>query len=82
MYIHVLRQLSYSLNEMVDRQVKRKKVRSKLTALFIYLGTPLNKGIGSNGATEVGAGISLKSKINGLGGKIFSFRHKLPMLTN
>ena len=79
----MLRQLSYSLNEMVDRQVsKRKKVRSKLTALFIYLGTPLNKGIGSNGATEVGAGISLKIKINGLGGKIFSFRHKLPMPTN
>ena len=53
-----------------------------LTALFVYLGTPRSKGIGSNGATEVGAGISLKSKINGLGGKIFSFRHKLPMPTN
>lgn len=79
----MLRRQSYSLNEMVDRQVSiHKKVRSKLAALFIYFGTPRNKGIGSNGATEVGAGISLKIKINGLGGKIFSFRHKLPIPTN
>ena len=67
---------------MVDRQVQNVKVRSMLTALLFISARPRNKGIGSNGATEVGAGISLKSKINGLGGKIFSFRHKLPMLTN
>ena len=52
----MLRRQSYSLNEMVDRQVsKRKKVRSILTALFIYLGTPRNKGIGQAGPTDDGS---------------------------
>jgi len=67
----------------VEGENKKERVGRFVPAhLFVYLGTPRSKGIGSNGATEVGAGISLKIKINGLGGKIFSFRHKLPMPTN
>jgi len=51
---------------MVDRQVSNHKKERFFNRSFCYLGTPRNKGIGSNGSTEVGAGISLKIRINGL----------------
>ena len=47
-----------------------------------YFGIPRSNPTGLKGSIEVGAGISVNNKINGLGGITFSLRHKLPIPTS
>ena len=58
------------------------KTKNLIVKSGFYFGIPRSNPTGSKGSIEVGAGISVNNRINGLGGITFSLRHKLPIPTS